>query len=186
MSQQVTRAVPTAVSRSCTTDVRVESWRVVSEALGGVAPAVDAIVRLRVGDKRVVFTGEASTGEEALDGALQTALRELADLGTGLPDEAIHRLRAECGLRSASPVQPGHGRVLVSALDRDALLGRLTALMNTHDVTDFGYRLQPDRVHARVEVMVKGDQRQITRVANKLRRVIGVIDIQVQTGANPA
>jgi hypothetical protein len=185
MTEQLTRAAPTAAPCS-PHEIRVESWRVVTEALGGLAPTVDAIVRLRVGDKRVVFTGEASRAEDALDGALRTALLELADPGTGVPDEVRHRLRTECGLRSAPSVEPGHGRLTVSACDRDALLGRLTALMNTHDVTDFGYRLQPDGSHARVEVVVKGDQREITRVANKLRRVIGVIDIQVQTGRDPA
>ena len=185
MSKQVTRAVPRA-SCSPTTDIRVESWRVVTEALGGLAPTADAIVRLRVGDERRVLTGEASTVEEALDGALGTALAEIADLGAGVPDEVRHRLRAECGLRSAAQIRPGQGRVVVSAVDRDALLGRLTALMNTHDVTDFSYRLQPDRVHARVEVLVEGGQSQINRVAKKLRRVIGVIDVQVEAGADSA
>ncbi len=186
MNKQATGAAPTAVPCSPTTDIRVESWRVVAEALGGLAPTADAVVRLRVGDMRRVFTGEASTVEEALDGALGTALVENADLGTGVPDEVRHRLRAECGLRSEAQIRPGHGRLVVSALDRGALLGRLTALMNTHDVTDFSYRLQPDSAHARVEVLVRGDQWQINRVAQKLRRVIGVMDVQVKTGADSA
>jgi hypothetical protein len=184
MAEQVTAAVPTPASGSAN-EIRVESWRVVTEALGGLAPTVDAIVRLRVGDRRIVFTGEASTVQEAIDGALRSALVETADRGTGTPAEVRRTLTAEYG-QAAPLVEPGHGRLTVSALDRDALLGRLTALMNTHDVTDFGYRLQPDRVHARVEVVVKGDQRQIDRVANKVRRVIGVLDVQVKTGPDPA
>lgn len=186
MTEQVTRAVPTTVSRSPANDIRVESWRVVTEAPGGVTPAADAIVRLRVGEKRSVFTGEASTVDEALDAALRTALVEITGPGAAPPEEVRRRLRAECGIRAAAPIQAGHGRLTVHAVDRDALLGRLTALMNTHDVTDFCYRLQPDRLHARVEVLVEGGPWHINRVASKLRRVIGVIDVQTKTGAEPA
>jgi hypothetical protein len=68
------------------------------------------------------------------------------------------------------------GRLEVTAVHRNALLGRLTALLGPHDVTGFSYRTDPDG-HAHVVVDVRGGDWQVDRVAAKLRRVVDVLEV---------
>ncbi|MBZ5739150.1 hypothetical protein [Nocardioides mangrovi] len=67
-------------------------------------------------------------------------------------------------------------RLHVTAVHRNALLGRLTALLGPHDVSGFSYRTVPDG-RAHVVVDVEGDDWQVDRVAAKLTRVVDVVEV---------
>lgn len=71
------------------------------------------------------------------------------------------------------------GRLHVTAVHRNALLGRLTALLGPFDVTGFSYRIDPDDPQGRAHVVVDvaGGDWHVERVAAKLGRVVDVVDI---------
>lgn len=141
----------------------VESWRVLTDSAGSTATA-DAIVRLRSGGDRLVVTGEAATPDAALLDALQAAGMIIPDssldLGTSLPAH----------LRASSP----SGNLTLEAAHNQGLVGRLAVMLNAHDVTSFSYRLHPEKQLVAVEMTVQGGDWHVSRVAHKLRRVIGV------------
>lgn len=85
------------------------------------------------------------------------------------------------------PRQPGANLYLEVTHER-SLVARLAVLLNAHDVSAFVYRADATggavvadaaRPTARVEVEVQGGERQVTRAANRLRRVIGVHSVTV-------
>ena len=150
-----------------TRDAAVESWRVVTESAGGTPPTSDAVVRLRSGNDRLLVTGEAETAEAALLGAVQTARRmtpgRVLDLGGTL---SAH-------LKGVRPM----ANVRLEAANQKALVGRLAVLLNAHDVASFSYRVDAEQNCTRVEILVNGGDGQVSRVAQKLRRVIGVLRV---------
>lgn len=70
-------------------------------------------------------------------------------------------------------------KVLVEAVHHDGLLCRLAVVLNAHQVPSFHYRTDEEHGLATVEIMVDGDEWQVTCVANKLRRVIAVTQVVV-------
>ena len=74
---------------------------------------------------------------------------------------------------------PASTTVQVTAVHENAMLTRIAALLGQHDVDHFSYRLTADgRAHA--VVGVRGDAWQVTRVAARLARVVGVLDVLVE------
>jgi hypothetical protein len=70
----------------------------------------------------------------------------------------------------------------VSAVDGNAMLGRLTAVLGTHQVEHFSYDATPEG-RADVVISVLGDAWQVDRVAARVRRLVGVVDVTVSTSA---
>jgi hypothetical protein len=82
------------------------------------------------------------------------------------------------------PIAPAHAdqvaersvRLLVTAVHGNAMLTRLTALLGQHDIDHFSYTVAPDD-RAHVVVGVRGDAWQVDRVAARLARIVGVLDV---------
>lgn len=77
------------------------------------------------------------------------------------------------------------GRLEVTAVHRNALLGRLAALLGPFDIRGFAYRTTSDG-RAHVVVDVEGDTWQVDRVAAKLRRVVDVIAVDADDDGHRA
>jgi hypothetical protein len=74
-------------------------------------------------------------------------------------------------------------RLDVVAVHGNAMLTRLTALLGPHPIGAFAYRAGTDGL-ARVVVEVGGGDRQADRVAARLRRVVGVLDVGRQASSS--
>lgn len=159
--------------------VHVESWRVVLDSLPDRPVTADATVRVRVGDHRVVATGEGPDIQAAIEVALHVAALDLAKQSVHQSGELLDGLRRVCelavGARSANVVD-----VVIDAVHRDALLGRLGVLVSSHVISHFSYAVEPGGERARAVVRVHGDQRQVERVTNKLRRLVDVRTVTVR------
>ena len=155
----------------------VESWRVVASASRDAAPISDATVRLRVGERRVIASGEAADVDAALDDAVRSALTAIAREEPGVPPLEPEALRSQCGLLGHRDEAVEEHRLAATAVHQDALLGRLAVLLNTHKVTRFSYDLEPGGVHATIAVQVRGGRWDVERVAHRLRRVVGVLSV---------
>jgi hypothetical protein len=70
-------------------------------------------------------------------------------------------------------------RLRVTAVHENAMLTRLTALLGQHDVDQFSYLTTADGC-AQVVVGVCGDDWQVRRVAARLDRTVGVLDVRVE------
>lgn len=154
----------------------IESWRVVAGGTRDAAPVTDATVRLRMGDRRVVASGEARDAESALDGALKSALEVISREQPVAEPPGYERLRAQCGLPRRAGCVEG-SELVASAIHQDALLGRLAVSLNTHEIARFSYVVEPGGTHANVVVQVRGERWDVERVANRLRRVVGVTSV---------
>lgn len=157
----------------------VESWRVVAGGTRDAASVTDATVRLRMGDRRVLASGEAPDAESALDGALKSALEALSREQPVTEAPRYERLRAQCGLPRRGGAGEG-SQLVATAVHQDALLGRLAVSLNTHEIARFSYVVEPGGTRANVVVQVRGDRWDVERVANRLRRVIGVTSVVEQ------
>ena len=157
----------------------VESWRVIAGGTRGADPVTDATVRLRVGQRRVVASGEAADVEAALDDALKSALQVLSREQCFAEPHGYERLRAQCGL-SRRGDSSGEYQLRATAVHQDALLGRLAVLLNAHQIVRFSYVVEPGGSAAAVVVQVRGTRWDLERVANRLRRVVGVTGVVEQ------
>jgi sorbitol-specific phosphotransferase system component IIBC len=64
----------------------------------------------------------------------------------------------------------------VTAQHGNAMLSRITAMLGSHDVDQFSYRVvDGDRVQ--VVIHVRGGEAQGRRVATRVRRLVGVLDV---------
>lgn len=68
----------------------------------------------------------------------------------------------------------------VRAVDGNAMLGRLAAVLGQHHVDHFSYDATPDG-QAHVVIGVLGDDWQVTRVTARVQRLVGVLDVTVGT-----
>ena len=155
---------------------RVESWRVVTQAAPGSGLTSDATVRLSAGGHRVIVNGEGRWLADALDSGLDTALAELAALGVVVPDDARELLREQC---HAPAPDLASTRLHVTAVHENAMLTRLTSRLGQHDVDHFSYRTTADGL-AHAVVGVRGGDWQVNRVAARLARTVGVVDVLVE------
>lgn len=157
----------------------LESWRVVTRG-SGLDQISDATVRLTAGGHRVVVNGEGRLVSDALASGLATGLQALEDLGVAVPDDARELLRQQTQAVPA-PDEPGSTRLHVTARHENAMLTRMTSLFGQHDVDHFSYTVAADgRAHAVVGVC--GNRWQVDRVAARLARVIGVLEVVTTEG----
>jgi hypothetical protein len=151
----------------------VQSWRVILHSVPDRPVTADATLRIRVGDSRIVASGEGTGLQDAMEAAVHMAAQALAEQSIDLSDEVLAGIRRSCGLSArVRPVEVVD--LVVDAVHRDALLGRLGVLISSHSVSHFSYAVDPDGKLARAVVRVRGDQRQVERVRNKLLRLIDV------------
>jgi len=64
-----------------------------------------------------------------------------------------------------------------TAVHDDAMLARLTSVLGVHHVGAFSYDPDPATGVALARVEVLGDARQQLRVLQRLRRVVGVLEV---------
>lgn len=157
---------------------RIESWRVITQAGEGQRPVSDATLRVRIGDRRLIASGEGFSPAHALGSGIADALQSLADGGTSGHEATRLELLAQCGLAVGSA--PAVSRLRVEALDGNAMLHRLTTLLGSHDVEEFSYRTQIDG-RARITLGIRETGARVGQLAMRLRRVVGVLDVAVET-----
>lgn len=155
----------------------VESWRVIAGGTRDAAAVTDATVRIRIGERRVVASGEAPDVESALDDALRSALQVVSREHSVAEPSGYERLRAQCGLPGRRGESAGEHQLVATAVHQSALLGRVAVLLNSHEIVQFSYVVDPGGIQATVALQVRGDRWDAERVANRLRRVVGVTSV---------
>lgn len=154
----------------------VISWRAIVESTPGGAETADAVIRISQGSNRMLVAGEGANVHDALEVAALRARDQLLSHGPGPHLEAV---RMQLGLSQGDDPRSAGARLHVLALHENAMLTRLTALMGQHDVDSFTYAVDGGG-RVRAVVGVRGSSWQVSRVAARLRRVIGVLDVLVE------
>jgi hypothetical protein len=75
---------------------------------------------------------------------------------------------------------PPSARVQARAVDGNAMLTRITSVLGPFSIAHFSYVVGPDD-DAVVVIGVRGDARQVQRVAAKVTRLIGVHEVVVDS-----
>ena len=163
---------------------RIESWRVVAEAENRTCAVVDATVRLWVNGVRVIASGEGTNAVDALENGLLAASARAAAAGCAISEAELLALRVRSGILAVPTFTDGT-TVRVTAVHEPAMVSRLAALLGPHAVDRFSYGCGADGI-ARAVLCVLGDRWQAERVAAKLRRVIGVLEVVVEDEPQPS
>lgn len=153
-------------------DVKLASWRMVTQSVDGDPPTSDVTLRVLVDDLVVLGTGDGTTPAHAYVAAEAAVLDTVASTGV---DTAHVRTR----LHSALAVD--HACVSARAVHVDGLMGRIAALVTPFPVTNFTYHRSTDGSHAHAKVCLEGTDWQVERVAHKIRRAIGVLEVRTDT-----
>lgn len=74
---------------------------------------------------------------------------------------------------------PASTQVRVRVVHGDGLLGRIAVLLNNYEITSFSYVCEIDGPGADVLVTIRGTGASPVRLAARLRRVIGVTDVNI-------
>lgn len=150
-------------------DVHVTSWRMVTQSVNGAPATSDATLRVQVGDRVVMGTGDGTTPAEAY-AAAEAVVLDIVDPA----DADVHAVR----IRLHAALAVDHACVYVDAVHAEGLMGRLAALVTPFPVTAFAYHRAADGEHARAALCLDATPWQVERVSNKLRRVIGVLNVR--------
>lgn len=140
----------------------------VSHSIAGASATSDATLRVHVDDPLVLDIGDGATPAGAYAAAEAAVLETAAQ--TGVDAENLRRL-----LDDALGI--GHVCVRVDAVHADGLMGRIAALVTPFPVTAFSYHRSMDGVHARAGLCLEGTEWHVERVAHKIRRAVGVLEV---------